>query len=296
MAPLFRIIICLLAAEVFADQTPAFDRSEVPSVTWPDWMSYLPDYLPLSSLAIPGTHDTMAFYGGNLAECQCWRLPNQYKAGIRFLDIRCRHYQDRLPIHHGISYQRTDFPMVLNDTVTFLMEHPMETVMMRVKEEYDPYQNTRSFYKSVDEAVKQVGEQWFLRTTRLPTLGEARGKIVILQDFSAGGEGPAFGPPYPGSMSISDAYQVNDDAVKWTEVLRHLNVAQNGDPERPFLTYTSGVHWLLYPPETLARKINPRVYEYLKGKAVGAKRSVGVVIMDFPGAELVREIILDNWK
>ncbi|KAG8537155.1 hypothetical protein GDO81_024995 [Engystomops pustulosus] len=294
---MFGLLHCLQVTGVLGDQTPAFDRTEVPSVTWPDWMSYLPDSLPLSTLAIPGTHDTMAFFGGSLAECQSWRLIDQYNAGVRFLDIRCRHYQDRLPIFHGVSYQRTDFIQVLTDTVTFLTEHPSEIILMRVKEEYEPYQNTRTFYQSVTEVLNLIGRHWFLRSNSLPTLGEARGKVVILQDFSSKGEGPDFGPPYPGPMSISDAYQVSDDSVKWAEVERHLNVAQNGDPSRAYLTYCSGTHWLLYTPESLARKINPRVLNYLQhNTSVGSRRrSVGVVIMDFPGAELVKEIILDNW-
>ncbi|XP_075061111.1 1-phosphatidylinositol phosphodiesterase-like [Mixophyes fleayi] len=296
MDPAVKVLLYFLVVGVLGEQTPAFDRTDAPSVTWPDWMSFLPDYIPLSSLAMPGTHDTMAFYGGPLAECQIWNLENQYRAGVRFLDIRCRHYQDQLPIFHGVSYQRTYFLQVLQDTVKFLTEYPSETILMRLKEEYEPYQNTRSFYKSVAEVLSQVGEHWFLRTNSLPTLGQARGKVVILQDFSSKGEGEAFGPPYPGPMSISDAYQVSDDAVKLAEVERHLTVAQNGDPDRAYLTYCSGVHWILYTPEGLARKINPRVLEYLNIKtSVARRRSVGIVIMDFPGAELVRKIILDNW-
>ncbi|CAH2272626.1 1-phosphatidylinositol phosphodiesterase-like [Pelobates cultripes] len=296
MTPPFTLLLYTLIAEVLAEQTPAFDNTEKPSRTWPDWMASLPNHLPLSSLAIPGTHDTMAFYGGSLAQCQSWRLGDQYKVGIRFVDIRCRHYQNNLPIFHGVSYQRTDFTQVLRETVTFLTQYPTETVLMRVMEEYEPYQNTRSFYKSVAEVVGNIGERWFLRTNSLPTLGEARGKIIILQQFSSS-DGPNFGPPYPGSMSISDDYEVNDADVKWREVERHFNVALDGDTKKTYLTYTSGVHWLLYPPETLARIINPRANEYLKleNSSVNRKRSVGVVIMDYPGGELVREIILNNW-
>ncbi|KAM4675588.1 1-phosphatidylinositol phosphodiesterase-like [Discoglossus pictus] len=297
MGLVFQVFVYLLVTEALGDQTPAFDSTEAPSFSWPDWMALLPDYVPLSSLAIPGTHDTMALYGGPLAECQSWNLRGQYQAGVRFLDIRCRHYENRLPIFHGVSYQRTDFNQVLNDTIRFLQEYPTETVLMRVKEEYEPYMNTRSFYKSVAEVVDQTGQQWFLRTDRLPTLGEARGKIIILQQFSSNGEGPIFGPAYPGTMSISDAYQVSDEDVKWIEVERHLKVALNGDDGKTYVTYTSGTHWLLYTPESLARKINPRVLEFLKTKQshLGRKRSVGVVIMDFPGSELVREVVMDNW-
>uniref|UniRef100_A0A8C5MCS6 Phosphatidylinositol-specific phospholipase C X domain-containing protein n=1 Tax=Leptobrachium leishanense TaxID=445787 RepID=A0A8C5MCS6_9ANUR len=250
MNPLSHVLLFLLVSEVLGQQTPAFDNTEIPAQTWPDWMASLPDDLPLSSLAIPGTHDTMAFYGGSLAECQSWRLEDQYNAGIRFLDIRCRHYQDNLPIFHGVSYQRTDFTQVLKDTVAFLTKYPTETVLMRVKEEYEPYQNTRQFHQSVAEVVANIGDHWFVRRNSLPTLGEARGKIIILQQFSTSGS-PIFGPSYPGSMSISDEYQVSDADVKYVEVERHFNVAQNGDRMRAYLTYTSGVHWLLYPPVSL---------------------------------------------
>ncbi|KAM9313325.1 uncharacterized protein PAF06_011320 [Gastrophryne carolinensis] len=280
---------------VAGEQTPSFDLTDSPVITLPDWMSHLPDHLPLASLAIPGTHNTMALYGGPVVECQSWSLLNQLKAGIRFLDIRPRHYGNQLAIFHSVAFQRTYLDQVLNDTVAFLTEHPREMVLMRIKEENDAYQVSRSYYKSVAKVINQTGEQWFLKNSSLSTLGKARGKIVILQEFSSNGEGPDFGPLYPGDMSISDEYIVTNDSVKWAEIERHMKVAQDGDPDTVYLTFCSGTHWLLYTPKDLASKINPRVLDYLITNTSSArKRSVGVVIMDFPGAHLVRQIILDN--
>ena len=68
-------------------------------------MGTVDESLPLWSLTIPGTHDTLARFGGDLAICQSLSLPEQLEAGVRFLDVRARHLKNKLPIHHGILYQ-----------------------------------------------------------------------------------------------------------------------------------------------------------------------------------------------
>src|SRR5207302_1134087 len=94
---------------------------------------------------IPGTHDTMAFYGGDAAQTQTMSLANQLESGVRVLDIRCRHIADVFAIHHGVVFQKVFFGDVLNDVIAFLKKNPSETVLMRVKEEYEPAENTRTF-------------------------------------------------------------------------------------------------------------------------------------------------------
>src|SRR5262245_27175119 len=56
------------------------------------WMKKLADSKKLSELTIPGTHDTCALHGGDIPKCQAWSLKDQLEAGIRFIDIRCRHF------------------------------------------------------------------------------------------------------------------------------------------------------------------------------------------------------------
>ena len=62
-------------------------------------MSNLPDDLILSDMSIPGTHDTMTSHSLKCVmtpgcNTQNWQLEDQLKNGIRFLDIRLRHFKD----------------------------------------------------------------------------------------------------------------------------------------------------------------------------------------------------------
>lgn len=164
-------------------------------------MANIPDDRPLSEVTMPGTHNTMALYGGVYAECQTWNLASQLRAGIRFLDIRLRYINGNLTLHHGVSYQRGHFGHVLEALVDFLHEYPTETVLMRVKEEFSESNN---IYSAVVDYIHRYAYWDLLWHSRLvPTLGEARGKLIVLQNFN----GPDLGMRYD-SLDIADDWKV----------------------------------------------------------------------------------------
>src|SRR5579864_9502172 len=68
-----------------------------------NWMASLDSHLLLSQLSIPGSHDTMALYEPfpGTTKCQNLSLAEQLMAGVRFLDIRCRHTNNAFAIYHG---------------------------------------------------------------------------------------------------------------------------------------------------------------------------------------------------
>lgn len=164
-------------------------------------MASIPDDRLLSEITMPGTHNTMALYGGVYAECQTWSLASQLRAGVRFLDIRVRHVNGNLTIHHGVSYQRAHFGDVLEGVTDFLQEYPTETVLMRLKEEFS---ETGDIYGAVVDYINRYSNWDLLWHSRLvPTMSEARGKIIILQNFN----GPDLGMRYD-SMDIADDWKV----------------------------------------------------------------------------------------
>ena len=62
------------------------------------------------------------------------------------MDIRARHVNDVFAIHHGLVFQHAFFGTdVMEPVIGFLAQHPTETVLMRVKEEYTEENNTRTF-------------------------------------------------------------------------------------------------------------------------------------------------------
>ena len=60
-----------------------------------DWMSGFDDGVPLRKLSILGTHSSMSQgTWGDAFQTQASSLTVQLEAGIRALDIRCRHYNN----------------------------------------------------------------------------------------------------------------------------------------------------------------------------------------------------------
>jgi len=111
----------------------------------PNWMKDLPNELLLSQITLPGTHDTCCRNTWEFAETQTWTLEDQLSAGIRFLDIRCRHINNVFAIHHDLIFCGIFFGEVLEIIKKFFLNNQSETVLMRIKEEYTPENNTRSF-------------------------------------------------------------------------------------------------------------------------------------------------------
>lgn len=248
-------------------------------------MAAIPDDQPLSELTMPGTHNTMAVYGGVYAECQSWSLASQLRAGIRFLDIRLRHVDGRLTLHHGVSYQRAHFGHVLEGVTDFLTAHPTETVLMRVREEYS---ETGNIYGAVVDYIHRYAHwDWLWHSRLVPTMAEARGKIIILQEF----DGPDLGMRYR-SMDIADDWRVPTLAEvedKWLSVYNHLEAAPTGNMDQIFLTYSSGAGVFAHP-RAVARRVHPQLYGYLSNKTDRNQR-LGIICMDFPAAPLVQMII-----
>uniref|UniRef100_A0A4W6CGC8 Si:dkey-266f7.9 n=1 Tax=Lates calcarifer TaxID=8187 RepID=A0A4W6CGC8_LATCA len=268
-----------------AIQRPDYDDTPNPEFLNPSWMATIPDDQPLSEVTMPGTHNTMALYGGVYAECQTWSLASQLQAGVRFLDVRLRHVKGNLTIHHGVSYQRAHFGHVLEGVTDFLREYPSEAVLMRVKEEFS---ETYDIYGAVVDYINRYAHWDLLWHSRLvPTMGEARGKLIILQDFS----GPDLGMRY-GSMDIADNWRVPTllhVEEKWQSVYEHLEAAPTGNKAQIFLTYSSGAGVFAYP-RAVAQRINAQLYDYLRAKT-DLNQRLGIICMDFPAAPIIQMII-----
>uniref|UniRef100_A0A8H7KEK3 Phosphatidylinositol-specific phospholipase C X domain-containing protein n=1 Tax=Bionectria ochroleuca TaxID=29856 RepID=A0A8H7KEK3_BIOOC len=115
----------------------------------PRWMTAIPDDVNLTSLSIPGTHDTMT-YGmpeNEHLQCQIWNLTTQLNAGLRYFDIRARLQDDELKIYHSSGFTGFSYTDVLVAMFDFLDRNPGETIIMRFKEEGVPIgdHNTISF-------------------------------------------------------------------------------------------------------------------------------------------------------
>lgn len=176
----------------------------LPEWTPTRWMENLPDRLSLAELSIPGTHESCARYGANFDtprptsginasefwKCQNADLSEQLKMGIRYLDIRCRRVGSLFKIYHGPIYQRMNFQDVIDICETFLRENPSETIILKTQEEQTDYmiqEGTDTFSNIFDFYTKRHNLLFYQMPTSgktiIPTLGDVRGKIVLLNRF-----------------------------------------------------------------------------------------------------------------
>ncbi len=237
-----------------------YDYDQIIEIENPDWMASLSNCRRISELSIPGTHDTMSRcrdastcqgeIGKWWVKCQSFSLADQLKIGIRALDIRCRHFGDRFAIHHGKSHVDgmwfdTD---VLTPVIDFLKDHPGETVLMRIKPESEPSGNKKTFSEVFESYVEETGAPVWHPPEGIdqpnPTLGEVRGKIVILDDFSNGNK---YGINWSDDsyVHIQDNFQwkqgFDDMDNKWYDILGHLEKTRTGSMDDIYINFLSGV-------------------------------------------------------
>ncbi|MFG2206571.1 phosphatidylinositol-specific phospholipase C domain-containing protein [Streptomyces sp. NPDC048638] len=240
-----------------------------------DWMSALADATPVQGLTIPGTHDSGARIGGPWVACQNTAIDAQLASGIRFLDVRCRATDDAFAIHHGAFYQELMFGDVLNACRAFLGSHPTETVLMRVKQEYSEVA-AEEFRRIFDRYLDDKGYRSLFRLDGgLPTLGQARGKVVLLAD-SDGMPGVRYADP--ALFDIQDDYMA-EPFGKWPKVEAQFRKAAAG-PGKLYVNYVSTS--ALLPPRSTADRLNPQVKSLLTGSGASGWRGLGIVPMDFP--------------
>lgn len=268
-----------------------------------DWMTPLNGALPISRFSIPGSHDSGARYEpvSGTAKCQNLTIGEQLNAGVRFLDIRCRHLNDAFTIHHGRVYQNIDFTDVLDATYGFLNSNPGETVIMSVKEEFDASGNTRSFEGSFDSYAARNAGKWLLASS-IPTLGQARGKIVLFRRFQSTSPPKGIDATHwpdnasfsSGSLTIQDQYRIPDPEEKWKAVLPALEGARKGAPDTLYVNFTSAyVPRVFGVPDisAVSDHINPKLADAFKSRPNGR---FGIVVMDFADARHAELIYRTN--
>ncbi|MFY0252531.1 phosphatidylinositol-specific phospholipase C [Chitinophaga sp. 30R24] len=278
------------------------------SVSLNGWMGAIADNTSLTTLSIPGTHDSGARVEpiGGTAKCQDLTIRQQLDAGTRFLDIRCRHIGDAFAIHHGSIYQNMNFTDVLTACYDFLAANPTETIVMSVKEEYDPTNNTRSFEQTFDTYTQQQPSKWYLDNT-VPTLGQVRGKIVLVRRFGASNtpkgieatnwaDNTTFTMNNPNStVRVQDQYVVPDNNGKWNGITNLFTEAKNGNPSVLYINFTSGYKSLIFSiPSitTVSNAINPQLNTYFNNNTHGR---FGIIPMDFAAADRNTLIINTNF-
>jgi 1-phosphatidylinositol phosphodiesterase len=258
-----------------------------------NWMGAIADSKSIAAISIPGTHDSGARTEpiSGTAKCQNLSIAEQLSSGVRYLDIRCRHIDNSFAIHHGAIYQNLNFGDVLTACINFLNSNPSEAIIMSVKEEHTPSNNTRTFEQTFDSYVAQNASKWDLGNN-VPTLGSIRGKIRLLRRFDSGSVKGIAATSWAdnttfeinngnANLKVQDFYNVNDVNTKWTRMETLLNEARNSTTDRIYLNYGSGYKAGVFGIpniNTVANSINPKITTYFTNNTQGR---FGIIPLDF---------------
>lgn len=313
------LAVMLLAVAVLVT-IPLMERVDATPVAGSaDWMARLPDDVPLGELSISGTHDTGTQYVqlGFFSKCQARSVGQQLEDGFRYLDIRLAVSGDGLGLNHGFCECRTGaapwsgrlmLEDVLEDCYAFLSAHPTEAVIFAVKQEYGD-ESVAEFQRILDRYIQEDAERWYLGS-ELPTLGEARGRLVLLHRYDdEAGLGinagialtwpnqngyddhiRAFSDPgcFVGSLTLAvqDRYEY-DEEEKWVAFC-----AETDDPGAVVLRFLSTKgHMTFGHPYRYAKELNPRLLALCEGQDI----SLGWTVVDFGNAQLASAIYEQNF-
>lgn len=291
------------------------------------WMREVPDDTRVTTLSIPGTHDSCSVDGPlGFAKTQNLDLAEQLAAGIRFLDIRLAHYQDNLFAHHNAVHMGKSYAEILGICSNFLHKNPTESVLMSIKEEdridsvlgkFAPSEAFGRFRRdpanwvvrssSFEEAFKARTWQHVedpalffnfpapLRDglpaadnhtlTSETTLGEIRGKIVLLRRFDATPDVGCDLTYWPKNRhfrsdadlaySVEDCYRDPGEENKGDCIIAHIEEARRGEPGDLYITFASAVG-------IKAARYSKMMNKYLNAYLAGLNRErVGIIVLDY---------------
>ena len=303
--------------------------SESSELAAASWMSAIPDGTRITSLTIPGTHDSATAHitPGYFLQCQKLGFSDQLYAGFRYLDIRlaldeAKDGTTSLKFIHAFGNCRKSGSLfsgtlhlddVLPQVYQFLSENPTETVIFMVKDEGgddDPAKFEQAFFDYLDDDA----EMWYTQN-EIPAIGDVRGRIVLATRFEdVNGEGEdRMGLTTHWSQQenkdiIDDPQEVtaiNDNAQlyvqdrfkygvsdKWAAFAQSMKECQAGDVVLSLNFLSTSGSGSAGHPKAYAKQLDSQ----LLNTDLESGRSLGVMIVDFGEEALARHIFAQNFK
>ncbi|KAL5604158.1 hypothetical protein BROUX41_002143 [Berkeleyomyces rouxiae] len=276
-----------------------------------NWMANIPNEALVSSLSIPGTHNTMTSVIPDLLfQCQNTDIEQQLKAGIRYFDLTLGISDRVLYAYHAGFNTHLTLADTMGIAARFLDQNPSEALIVRVQKESLKFGSKKDFESAMIQFWKTPGvfgrpDKSYVYTapggivSSAPTLGALRGKILIVEDFHTSTPG-ALGLPWK-----STAFSIPDTKIaigrhwlnlKWLGMKVNLELANKEMRNKLHITHTTVS--IGAEPVTSAsgdgwenKGMNDRLGKYLMD---GNVARTGIVVMDFPGKKLVNLIISRN--
>lgn len=272
-----------------------------------DWMSKVPDTKRIVELSLPGTHDAATWnysdatqqslirYTGPIAEakffrCQEHSLFHMLNRGVRVFDLRfaLNPGNDTIGFYHGraLLSPTTRMEDVFFGFYSWLDKHPTEAVLISLNIEGGTgTQNTEFLQQHVYDILQSdlARSYWVQANGTLGTLGEARGKLTLIQRFNysllplsssnrigirLGSEqwtdnGANIEIVYNREQNqrayIEDYYEIGlptgastEEVVQWkfNATTAHIENAMNSNPDQLYISFASGFLNSNEPPQT----------------------------------------------
>ncbi len=249
------------------------------------WMSGIPGNVNVRDLSIPGTHQSASYRGTNYFDrvrCQSQNLRWQLENGVRYMDIRLRQFggsRGYFDVYHRYWLEQR-FGNVLQICRTFLNSHRSEAILMRVSGDgswSDDYFSTFRHYLDTYWGSYGMRDDFYISSS-FPTLGQARGKIVLMSGW------PYLGYGLPFSNESYFDIQDNDESTpvfKRQQINGQLVRARGNWPPKSkmYVNHTSA--WsLTKTPWSFASEMNPYTLDRLNDLYTPGT-GVGVVAMDW---------------
>lgn len=295
----------------------AIDYSDIAN-----WMKYVDGTKYISQLSIPGTHNSATSTTSLIwAQCQSYSITDQLNWGVRVLDIRCGHVNNTFELYHGIINLNKTFESVMSECEQFLKNHPRETIIMFVKEDYTGGGNTRSFEQTFRERyLTQSYRSLFYLADKLPTLEQVRGKIVLIRRFSISGgseslgistswqDNTTFTSDLYVKMVIQDKYSISgysEIGKKWNIANSAFNATISGskaEPQTMYINFLSASGTFLTPYSIAEgtgsnKGMNSYMREMLTTLDKSQKPCIGTVMMDYVvNTTITSQIIQLNYQ
>lgn len=267
------------------NQIKIYNDSSAPLIHNMNWMKDIPDDTKLSEMTIPGTHDSMSLFGICCARTQTWTLVEQMKAGLRYFDIRLRRINNTLRAYHGFVDQKETFDSILVYAFDFLEKNPSETIMFEIISEYDPKNCEKSFVELYEEYTKSYKDKIIPYEYKDITMGEIRGKLFVVKVFE-GSTSRIANFFIQNEWSVNFRCYMNDKKRKIKENFhRAISIKNN----QIFLNYLSASSdYAMMTPYTAAKQCNKVAMRY-HGR-------LGIVLADYPGEDLIKHLIQQNFN
>lgn len=180
------LAVVVLAPIIATGNKVIVPDTEEPVYALENWMAYISDDAPVTSLAIPGSHDSGCYDKmGYLGTTQNLPIAEQLVRGVRYFDIRVNDSNKGPVIFHG-PINGVPYSEVLTDIAEFVDTHPTEFLILDCQHFKNDSEeivfDLLEEYVGVDKFVINDTNMRDIDFVESLTLGDVRGKCFVYID------------------------------------------------------------------------------------------------------------------